>query len=56
MTCLTIGLPANVCSTFGILECIRVPFPAARITVLNFICYLPSHFSASYSKQQTENS
>jgi hypothetical protein len=32
-TCASIGVPASGCSTFGMSDCMRLPWPAARITI-----------------------
>src|SRR3954465_8244517 len=34
ITCASRGWPASGCSTFGRLECMRLPWPAARMTTL----------------------
>src|SRR5450759_3228018 len=34
-TCCTSGLPASACSTLGFSEYMRVPFPAARMTMFS---------------------
>jgi hypothetical protein len=41
----SIGWPANSCSTFGRLDRIRVPWPAARTTTASFLSVisLPGH-------------
>ena len=34
-TRLSIGVPPTLCSTLGVVECIRLPWPAARMTMFN---------------------
>src|ERR1019366_7839553 len=38
-TCCTSGLTANACSTLGFSEYLRLPFPAARMTMFNGVMF-----------------